>query len=665
MKRLTLGVFAHVDAGKTTFCEQILYKTQVIRALGRVDLKSAFLDTHDLERQRGITIFSEQAHFNYLNGLYYLIDSPGHVDFSSEMVRALEIIDYAIVLIDGTQGPQSHTETILELLRDAGIPTLFFVNKLDAPLADLGSCIHQLIALDNQAVDFTQFALTAVDKCFQSDWPEALVEALAERDEGLLDLYLDGVRDLGLLPPLQEALLRRRVVPIFAGSALKDQGMDNFLEALHTLTWAQPLKEDQPISGLVYKVRYDTHNQRQTFIKLLQGTLEVRDYLGEDRITEIRRHQGPRAQAVARVVAGDVFSVIGIKALNSGDRIGVRVSGDHGPRNRDVLRPSLRSRLVYSPQVDVSTLFKCMKQLNEEDPFLDVSLTANTQDITVGIMGAIQLEVLKSVLKTRFGFDVDFSSPDVIYRESIEDRTVYGCGHFEPLRHYAEVHLELAPGTLGSGITFNNGCHPEDLSDEYISQVRHKLLETRLAGILTGATLTDLEVTLVTGRAHKEHTSPGDFGQATIRALRHGLEQARAILLEPLYQLTITVPSALVGRVIADLTALSGVELEVVSGGDTAKIHGFVPVATFGDYPAQLASLSGGQGRMRLKAGGYRPCHNTKAVIEKIGYQKARDTDFPSSSIFCSKGKGFTVPWEDALSHMHCPVGIKYKASVK
>lgn len=674
MIKVTLGIFAHVDAGKTTFSEQLLFQTQAIRTLGRVDHKNTFMDTNSIERARGITIFSEQAFFQQGDIRYYLIDTPGHVDFSAEMARTIDVIDAAIVVVSGIDGFQSHTETILELLSAAGVPVLFFINKLDAPHADFIAVMQEIEAAVPECVNF-----------MDSD-QKAYIEALAERDEALLELYLASshlkpkdlleTKEFGAM--LARAVQQRRIMPVFKGSALKGEGIDVFLASLSQLMAGFELpgqgQAQEPLSAMVYKVRYDQQGRRLTFLKILTGQLKVRDYLGDERVTEIRYHQGTKAIPIEGAGPGDVVSVIGIKQLRIGDCIGTwqhegigkgpseGMSGLRTQRFSDKLAPALRSRMVFAPTIDVPGLFQAVRQLEDEDPMLMLTTDLESRQITVGILGAVQLEVLKALMEERFGYQVDFEAPQVIYQETLMTPWVYGCGHFEPLRHYAEVHLTLEPLPLGSGVVFVDACHPEDLAVQYITQVRRCVTEMVHRGLLTGSALTDVRVTLITGRGHLQHTATGDFAQATLRAMRHGQEQAQMQLLEPLYQVRIRVPNSFVGRVMTDLTSLYGQEVMAETKGEHALITGRVPVATFGDYAITLASLTGGQGRLRLQTGGYAPCHNQEAVVAASEYDKDRDVAFPSGSVFCSKGKGYTVPWQEALEHMHCPIGEKYIA---
>ena len=672
MNKVTVGIFAHVDAGKTTFAEQLLFQTHSIRSLGRVDHQSAFLDTHRIEKARGITIFAEQAYFDYKGRRFYLVDTPGHVDFSSEMARTIDIIDYAIVLISGTDGVQSHTETILELLEGARVPALFFVNKLDTAHASFERCMEELRTLAPASVDFTNAFLPNPDPVF--------LERAAEKDEALMEAYFSMMDDPSLGADsetyrafeglLVQAVALGKVMPVFKGAALKGEGIQAFLEGLHRCT-ALP---DGPHAsteagagkpkGFVYKIRYDHQQQRQTFMKLFSGTLRVRDELMGERVTEIRLHQGPKHTSVQEVGPGDVFSVLGIKQLQTGEVVSDDgsdvINGTEPVMRKPVssLAPTMRSRMTFDAGVDLPALFQAVKILEEEDPSLQVMSDLHTREITIGIMGAIQLEVLTTLMQERFGFSVRFQEPQVIYRETIVGENVYGCGHFEPLRHYAEVHVTLEAGERGSGVTFVNACHADDLAASYVSQVKHCVMDKAHRGVLAGGELTDVKVTLVTGRGHVQHTSTGDFHEATVRAIRHALLQARNILLEPLYQVTVTVPGSLVGRVMTDLTAMHGFDIMAGNKGELAVIRGKVPVAAFRDYGTTLASLSSGQARLRLQAAGYAPCHNQEEVVEALGYDGERDLAFPSSSVFCRHGKGYTVPWQEAPSLMHCPLPV-------
>lgn len=619
----TIGVFAHVDAGKTTFSEQLLYHTGLIKKIGRVDHKDTLLDGHDIEKSRGITIFSDQAFFTYKGHDYYLLDTPGHVDFSSEMERSIHVIDYAIIIISAVDGVQSHTETVYELLEKHKKPVFFFINKCDQDHSNPDQAVSDIKTLCQNALDYN----------------DSVLEEICERDEDLLVQYLeDKIKDQDLKEAQKKLIKKRQIMPIFRGSALRDEGIKEFLEFLHENTYTDFKKSS--LKGYVYKVKYDGL-LRQTYIKLLSGRIRIRDVIGDEKVTQIRKVQGHKLINVDSIEAGDLASLVGL-SLNAGDGI------NHEGLDYEVL-PAMISKVNYDPALNPKDVYKNMAILNDEDPALKMVYEEKTKEIHFGVMGEIQLEVLQAMIKERFDYDVTFEEPEIIYKETIKN-TVIGYGHFEPLKHYAEVHLKIEPG---HGLEFESTCSTDHLTFGHQNLVKHHLFEKEHKGILTGSGLRDLKITLLTGRAHNKHTSGGDFREATIRALRQGLEQAENILLEPIYEATITVPSDLMGRVMMDVNKCNGECLDPIIG-DKVTIKALVPVATFRDYPNKLASFSSGLGRCKLKVIGYKECHNTDEVIERIGYDKIRDEAYPSNSIFCSKGKGYSVNWQEAASHMHC-----------
>lgn len=622
----TIGIFAHVDAGKTTFSEQLLYHTGMIRNVGRVDHKNSSLDNHDIEKRRGITIFSDQAYFNYSDNDYYLIDTPGHVDFSAEMERAIGILDYAIIIISGIDGIQSHTETVYELLSEAKVPIMFFINKLDADHADKEGVIKALKKTFGSIILFDDM-----------DY-----EALAEHSEELMEAFFNDALDEAIFMKEAASLFSSAMIhPVVTGSALKDEGIDRFLEVLDVLTTTD--YKTQGVSGVVYKVKY-IKGLRQVFIKLKSGHLKIRDMIGDEKITDIKKYFGGKGESVSEIHAGDVAALTGI-SLNVGDAFG----DVDGLKYKTM--PTLKAKLSFDKAMNPKDVYLDMKRLEDEDPSLFVEYSIKNE-ITLGIMGTVQLEILEEEIPNRFGYDIAFEEPQIIYKETIDDQVI-GCGHFEPLKHYAEVILKIEKGERGTGITFMNDCSTDDLSVGNQNLVKHHLYEKSHRGILTGSEITDIKVTLVTGRAHNKHTSGGDFREATIRALRQGLEQAKNVLLEPIYEAVIKVPFTDMGRILTDVTTAHGTA-ETTQSGDDVIITAKVPVYTFRDYHTRLLNITSGKGRMKLRVIGYLPCHNTETVIETISYDKITDDDYPSSSIFCSKGKGYTVPWEKAKSHMHC-----------
>ncbi len=629
----TVGIFAHVDAGKTTFSEQILFKTESIRTVGRVDNKNTFLDSHEVEKRRGITIFSDQAEFSLNDNKYYLIDTPGHVDFSSEMERAISILDYAVIIISGIDGIESHTETVYELLEEANIPVFFFINKMDQGHADIDSVMDELKnSLCKNAVDFS-------DKNF--------IENISAYDDDLLEKYFEDEYEENLWTTTIKKLIKtRNVMPVYYGSALKNIGIDKFISDFDKYTVTE-YKGDN-VSGKVYKIKYDEKGVKNTYIKLLSGKLNTRDVIKDEKITQIRLHNGTKHKTCDSVSAGEVFSIVGPKELHVGD-----VFGDDVTETNYNMHASLKSKVTFNDSINTKEVLKDIRVLEDEDPSLNVTYIEQSKEIHIGIMGVIQIEILTEIIKTRFGYEVMFEEPTIIYKETIKDE-VMGCGHFEPLKHYAEVILNIKSGKEGSGITFINKCSADHLSTGNQNLVKHHLFETPHRGILTGSDLTDLEITLLTGRGHNMYTSGGDFREATKRAIRHGLEFAKNILLEPIYTAKITIPMDLMGRVMTDITKASGISEAPIQLGDKILIVAKVPVKSFMNYSTELAGFSGGKGRISLAVSEYKPCHNQDQVIEEIAYDKEVDLAYSSSSVFCKQGKGYTIKWQESKSYMHC-----------
>lgn len=646
----TIGVLAHVDAGKTTFSEQLLYHTKSIRHRGRVDHQDTFLDTHDIEKKRGITVFSDQAVMTYKDSTYYLIDTPGHVDFSAEMERAVMVMDYAIVIISAVEGIEGHTETVWQLLRQHGVPTFFFVNKIDRVGADVQNVLEEM------RLNLSEDVCFLTEDMNEGILSEELIEFVAERDEVLLERYMNDEYEQSVwLDAMKDMISDNRLFPCTSGSALQDEGVADFLEILDRLT-VTSCSDEEAFAGRIYKIRYDENGVRTTYIKALAGALAVRDELsygyGDDetseKITQIRVYNGSKFVPVDRVKAGELFAVTGLSKASAGDGIGTL-------KDKSVYEmvPTLKSKLLFDAALNPKDVLKCFKMLDAEDPSLNVKWEEALQEIHIHVMGVIQLEVLEQLVKDRYGFDVTFGDPEILYKETI-DTTVKGYGHFEPLGHYAEVHLQIEPGERNAGIHFDNQCHADFMTTGNQNLVRHHVFERDHHGLLTGSDLTDIKVTLLTGRAHNKHTSGGDFREATYRALRQGLEKAENILLEPYYDFKIKVSIDHMGRVLSDLQRASGrfnpPEMKV----ERAIITGSVPVATFMNYSTELASFTQGKGVLNLIFGGYDLCHNTEEVIERKGYNKNADPEYSSSSIFCSKGQGYTVPWDESESEMHC-----------
>lgn len=645
----TIGVLAHVDAGKTTFSEQLLYHTNSIPARGRVDHQDTYLDNHAIERARGITIFAEQGRIQVGDDTYTLIDTPGHVDFSPEMERAIRVMDYAIIIVSAVEGMQGHTETVWQLLRQYKVPTFFFINKIDREGANVADVASQLQKECSENVLFIEEPLSA------DSFPTRVTEWLAERDEHLLELYLEQTLDATTcLEYLRSMIVNERVFPCFAGSALKDIGIKTFFEQFTLLTVTN-YQVDQPFLGEVFKIRHDEHNQRITFMKALQGKLHVRDvfHFGDvsEKVTEIRLYNGSRYQVVQEVYAGDIFAVKGISEAAIGDLI-----GDAGIKAQPYkLVPTLQAKVSYNGEKHIKDVLRTFRLLEAEEPSLRVVWNEKFQDIHVHVMGVIQLEVLVDVLESRFQLAVTFEEPKILYMETIAS-SVIGYGHFEPLKHYAEVHLKMEPAERGTGISFVNACHTDHLSVGHQRLIEKHLFEREHHGLLTGYALTDVRFTLLTGRAHNKHTEGGDFREATFRALRQGLEQAKNVLLEPYYRFKMKASNDFVGRMMTDIQQAFGTFDAPILTEDHVILTGRVPVATFMSYSTTFAAYTNGKGSLTLQFDGYDVCHNTEAVIAQIGYDKNADPEYTSSSIFCAKGKGYSVPWQDAKNAMHCLV---------
>lgn len=648
MNNITLGLLAHVDAGKTTFAEQLLYHTGAIRSRGRVDHQDTFLDTHEIEKARGITVFADQAEFLYGSSRFFLLDTPGHVDFSPEMERALQVLDYAVVIISAVEGVEGHTETVWQLLRKHQIPTFFFINKIDRTGADPQRVFEEI----RDQLSGDALMLPEEEK---GELPEDLKAFVAEREDRLLGAYLEGsMPDSAWQEAMVYMVRSGKLFPCMQGSALLDLGIDRFLRRLEALTLtdydAQP-----PFAGRVFKVRHDEKGTRITYIKALQGVLQVREDLsyGEvhdplsERITGIRKYSGHKYTSADWAAAGELFAVTGLSAAQPGEGVGV-LPGSIGSE----LIPTLKSKVQFEPPVHLKEVLHSFQLLGAEDPSLNVSWNEAVQELYIHVMGQIQLEILEQIMRERFAIPVTFGPPEILYMETIA-APVYGCGHFEPLKHYAEVLLKLEPGERGSGVVFFNQCHPDDLAAGYQHQIEQYLLESRHHGLLTGSPLTDLRITLLSGRAHNKHTHGGDFREAAFRALRQGLEQADNILLEPIYDLKIRIDTDELGKVMTDIQQASGSFAPPEINGTKAVITGKVPVATFMNYAVRLASMTQGKGALSLKVAEYQPCHQTEAVIQHKNYNKNADPVYTSSSIFCAKGQAYSVPWDEAQGHMH------------
>ncbi len=638
MKKLVIGILAHVDAGKTTLSEAMLYLSGSIRTLGRVDNKNAFLDTNELERERGITIFSKQARLQTNELCITLLDTPGHVDFSAEMERTLQVLDSAILVINGADGVQGHTATLWSLLKKYKIPVFLFVNKMDQNGTDKEKLLSELQSrLSENCIDF-------------SEKDENFYEHVSMTEEAALEQFLES----GQLS--EETIMRliaeRKIFPCFFGSALKLTGVEEFLDGLKKYTKAPVYPKE--FGAKVFKISRDEQGNRLTFLKVTGGSLKVKSFLyEEEKINQIRLYSGEKYETVGEVNAGEVCAVTGPTGTFPGQGIGMEKASI-----MPVLEPVLTCKLYLPEGCDAAVMLTKLRQLEEEDPLLHLVWNESLQEIQAQIMGEIQIEILKRLILERFGVSVEFGAGNIVYKETIKN-TVEGVGHFEPLRHYAEVHLLLEPLEAGSGLVFATDCSEEKLAKNWQRLVLTHLEEKEHKGVLTGAAITDMKVTLVAGRAHQKHTEGGDFRQATYRALRQGLKQAESVLLEPYYEYRLEVPEGTVGRAMTDLEKRSGTSQIVESKEGIAVLTGMVPAVSMQDYQQEVNAYTKGQGRLALSFKGYFPCHNAEEVIESIGYDSERDLDNPTGSVFCAHGAGFVVEWNRVKDYMHVDSGLR------
>ena len=642
-KQIVLGILAHVDSGKTTLSEAMLYRAGVTRRLGRVDHKDAFLDTDALEKARGITIFSKQALLTAGDTDITLLDTPGHVDFSTETERTLQVLDYAVLVVSGTDGVQSHTETLWRLLRRYHVPTFVFVNKMDLP----GMERQELLAQLNRRLSegFVDFGAEQADRD----------EALALCDETLMNRMLDAgqLQDADLIP----AIARRHVFPCWFGAALKLEGVDALLDGLDRYTRPAPALE--AFGAKVFKVSQDEQGARLTWLRVTGGELKVKAQLtgeadGEpwaEKANQLRLYSGAKYTLTEAIGPGQVCAVTGLTKARPGEGLGAERDSD-----LPVLEPVLSYQVLLPEGADVHAALGKLHRLEEEEPQLHVVWNETLGEIHVQLMGEIQLEVLRSLLAERFGLEVEFGPGGILYKETITE-PMEGVGHYEPLRHYAEVHLKLEPLPRGSGMQFAADCREEVLDKNWQRLVLTHLEEKQHLGVLTGSPLTDVKITLIAGRAHLKHTEGGDFRQATYRAVRQGLMLAKSQLLEPWYAFRLEVPAENIGRAMSDIQRMEGTFDPPESGEETAVLTGFAPVSTMRSYPMEVVSYTRGRGHLSLTLDGYRPCHNAQEVIAAIGYEPEHDLDNPADSVFCAHGAGFVVPWDQVRSHMHVDSG--------
>ena len=634
-RRLVLGIFAQVDAGKTTLSEALLYKTGALRTLGRVDRGDAHLDTHELERARGITIFSKQARFETEHLAVTLLDTPGHADFAPEAERVMPVIDCALLLVSGTDGVQGHTLTLWRLLQHYGVPVVLFFNKMDLPGAD-------------------RAALLADARTALSDHCAALddAESVALSSEALLEHFLNtGALDDALAA---DAVAKRELFPCLFGSARQLDGIDELLRALEHLAPVPVYPAE--LSARVYQIAHDPQGNRLTFLKVTGGTLAVRSAVRchrpdgeplEAKVTQLRLYSGAEFEAVQQVPAGDVCAALGLSGLLAGDTL-----GDAAPDRGAALEPVMSYCIRLPADLDPQLALPKLRLLEEEEPQLRMVWDARLREIRVQLMGAVQLEILQSLIRMRFGWDVTFDTGRISYRETIA-APVEGVGHFEPLRHYAEVHLILAPLPQGSGLVFDTVCSEDVLDRNWQRLILTHLQEKQHLGVLTGSPVTDLRITLAAGRAHLKHTEGGDFRQATYRAVRQGLMKAESILLEPYYAFRLTVPPEQIGRAISDIRAKSGSFDPPVETPGGTLLQGRAPVSELRDYARDVAAYTRGRGRLSCEVAGYFPCHNTEAVVAALAYDPAADLENTPDSVFCSHGAGITIPWDQVEENMH------------
>lgn len=646
MKKLVIGILAHVDAGKTTLSEGLLYLSGKIRKLGRVDHRDAYLDTFELERERGITIFSKQAVLNMGDTQVTLLDTPGHVDFSAEMERTLQVLDYAILVINGADGVQGHTMTLWRLLARYGIPTFLFVNKMDQDGTDRAALLAELKKrLDENCIDFDE----------TQDYDE-FMENLSMCDEELLEKYLEQ----GELTQedITELICTRKVFPCYLGSALKLEGVEEFIKGVEKYTVSPAYNVD--FGAKVYKIARDEQGNRLTYMKITGGSLKVKSLLTnqplhhgreeeiwEEKADQIRIYSGAKYEMIKEAEAGTVCAVTGLTRTYPGQGLGCE-----GESELPVLEPVLNYQIQLPLDCDVHQMLKKLKELEEEEPQLHIVWDEQLQEIHAMLMGEVQIDILKHLIWERFHVAVEFGAGSIVYKETIAE-PVEGVGHFEPLRHYAEVHLMLEPGEPGSGLQFFTACSEDVLDKNWQRLILTHLEEKEHKGVLTGSPITDMQITLLTGRAHLKHTEGGDFRQATYRAIRQGLKKAKSILLEPYYEFRLELPGETIGRAMADIQKMQGNFLPPETEEEMTILRGTAPVSKMRDYQREVVSYTKGRGRLFCSLKGYAPCQEQEEIVAAIGYDSERDLENPTGSVFCAHGAGFVVPWNEVEDYMH------------
>ena len=654
-KKLVIGILAHVDAGKTTLSESMLYQSGSIRKLGRVDKGDAFLDTYELERERGITIFSKQAQLSIDDLQITLLDTPGHVDFSAEMERTLQVLDYAILVISGADGVQGHTETLWKLLERYHIPVFLFINKMDQNGTDEAALMNELKKrLDENCVDFSQ-----TDR-------DELNESIAMCSEALLEQYLESgeIEDT----QIRNLIRKRNLFPCYFGSALKVTGVDEFMRGIMNYTEVATESEKAEFGAKVYKISRDDQGNRLTYIKVTSGCLKVKDLLSgrdrrkekdwEEKINQIRIYSGAKFETVNQAERGMICAVTGLSQTYPGEGLGIERDSDI-----PILEPVLTYQIQLPEDCEVHSMLEKLRQLEEEEPLLHIIWNEKLGEIYAQIMGEVQIEVLKSLIWERFHVRIEFGKGNIVYKETIR-QPVEGVGHFEPLRHYAEVHLLLEPAEAGTGLHFFSNCSQDTLDLNWQRLILTHLEEKEHCGVLTGSAITDMHITLTTGKAHQKHTEGGDFRQATYRAVRQGLKKAENVLLEPYYSYRLEIPADMVGRAMTDIQRMNGTFNSPMLNDDIAILKGSAPVVTMRDYQTEVISYTKGRGRLSCTLEGYKPCHNQEEVVKEVGYDSERDLDNPTGSVFCAHGAGFVVKWDEVENYMHLQSTLESKETV-
>lgn len=638
----TIGIFAHVDAGKTTLSGCILVKTGMLS--DELQAADRMLDDTAIERQRGITVFSSCAPFCYRQQQYTLLDTPGHIDFSTEAERCMAVLDCAVLLVDAVDGVQGHTVQLWRLLEQYAVPVFFFINKIDREGADILRAQHEIQKyLTTDALELTDFV--------SGHLSDDTAQALAERDEILLEQYLEThFQAADWLPAIQDMVKTRRIFPLFSGSALTGLGVNTLLDGIHSLlVTTYEAQQAQPFCAQIYQVRHDAKGNRVAFLKILSGSIKTRDSItlpeANEKINEIRIYTGARYQTTSQAYAGQLCAVTGLRQAQAGQMIGAKHQ-----QNTPYITPVLCVEVLY-PDKELMRVREVFALLRDEEPTLCIQW--DSTQLTLQVMGEIQLEILQTILLERFKLTVQFGARKIRYQETLQE-PVNGVGHFEPLRHYAEVWLRLSPAPRGSGITFQSICPTDVLAANWQNLIETHVFEKQHIGVLIGAPITDIEITLLTGRAHLKHTEGGDFRQAVYRAIRQGLASGNSLLLEPYYTFHATVPVEASGRLLSDITRLNGTYLPPQTIGDSIVVQGSGPAACFLHYAAELPAYTHGRGSFSVTFGGYAPCHNTAEIVAASGYDFNRDTENSADSIFCSHGAGYPVKWDTVPTHAHC-----------